>query len=180
MQNLGGYVQSLPQLMLRTAPFSDGSWMSGWTVFYWGWWISWAPFVGMFIARISRGRTIRQFVCGVLLVPTIIGSLWFTVFGETAILRQRDVGDMLVDGAVDTNTSLFRLLDGLPIGVITSVIAIFVIVFFFVTSSDSGSLVVDILSSGGDLDPPKATRVYWAVLEGAAAAVLLVVGGQGH
>jgi choline/glycine/proline betaine transport protein len=179
IQNLGVYVQSLPGLMLRTAPFSDGEWLGSWTIFYWGWWISWAPFVGMFIARISRGRTIREFVAGVLLIPTLIGSLWFTIFGDAAILRQRDSGDMLVDGAVDTNTSMFRLLEGLPLGVITSVVAVAVIVFFFVTSSDSGSLVIDILSSGGELDPPKATRVYWALLEGVAAGVLLLVGGAG-
>ena len=179
VQNMGNYVMSLPQLMLRTGPFTDGEWLGSWTIFYWGWWISWAPFVGMFIARISRGRTIRQFVGGVLVVPTIIGSLWFTIFGDAAIFRQQNEGDMLVDGAVDTNTSLFRLLEGLPLGVITSVIAIFVIVFFFVTSSDSGSLVVDILSAGGELDPPKASRVYWCLLEGLAAAVLLVIGGAG-
>lgn len=179
IQNLGVYLQSLPDLMLRTAPFSDGEWLGNWTIFYWGWWISWAPFVGMFIARISRGRTIREFVAGVLLIPTLIGSLWFTIFGDAGILRQRDDGDMLVEGAVDTNTSLFRLLEGLPLGVITSVVAVVVIVFFFVTSSDSGSLVIDILSSGGDLDPPKATRVYWALLEGVAAGVLLIIGGAG-
>lgn len=179
VQNLGGYVQALPELALRTGPFTDGAWLGSWTIFYWGWWISWAPFVGMFIARISRGRTIREFVIAVLLVPTAIGSLWFTVFGETAILRQRDEGNMLVDGAVDTNTSLFRLLGELPLGVFTSVIAVAVIVFFFVTSSDSGSLVVDILASGGDEDPPKPTRVYWATLEGVAAAVLLLAGGAG-
>ncbi|MEZ0360031.1 BCCT family transporter [Mycobacterium sp. SA01] len=179
VQNMGIYVQSLPQLALRTGPFTDGKWLSNWTIFYWGWWISWAPFVGMFIARISRGRTIREFVAAVLLVPTVIGSLWFTIFGESGILRQRNHGDMLVDGSVDTNTSLFRLLDGLPLGVVTSLVAVAVIVFFFVTSSDSGSLVIDILSSGGDLDPPKPTRVYWATLEGVAAAVLLLVGGAG-
>ncbi|WP_099025717.1 BCCT family transporter [Mycolicibacterium palauense] len=179
VQNLGVYIQSLPQLMLRTAPFSDGEWLGSWTIFYWGWWISWAPFVGMFIARISRGRTIREFVVAVLLVPSVIGALWFTIFGDSAILRQRDTGDMLIDGAVDTNTSLFHLLGGLPLATITSLLAIAVIVFFFVTSSDSGSLVIDILSSGGELDPPKVSRVYWATLEGVAAAVLLVVGGAG-
>ncbi|OSC39436.1 BCCT family transporter [Mycobacterium decipiens] len=179
VQNLGGYVQSLPQFMLRTAPFSHDDWLGDWTIFYWGWWISWAPFVGMFIARISRGRTIREFIGAVLLVPTVIASLWFTIFGDSALLRQRNDGDMLVGGAVDANTSLFRLLDGLPIGVITSVLAVVVIVFFFVTSSDSGSLVIDILSAGGELDPPKLTRVYWAVLEGVAAAVLLLIGGAG-
>jgi len=165
--------------VLRTAPFTDGEWLGSWTIFYWGWWISWAPFVGMFIARISRGSTIREFVTAVLLVPSVIGALWFTIFGDSAILRQRESGDMLADGAVDTNTSLFQLLGGLPIATITSVLAIAVIVFFFVTSSDSGSLVIDILSSGGDLETPKLTRVYWAVLEGIAAAVLLVIGGAG-
>lgn len=179
VQNLGGYAQALPQLSLRTGPFSDGSWLGSWTIFYWGWWISWAPFVGMFIARISRGRTIREFVATVLLVPTVIGSLWFTIFGDSAILRQRTDGDMLVDGAVDSNTSLFQLLATLPWPTITSVLAVLVIMFFFITSSDSGSLVIDILCSGGDLDPPKATRVYWAVLEGVAAAVLLLAGGAG-
>ncbi len=179
VQNLGGYLQSLPSLMLRTGPFTDGAWLGSWTIFYWGWWISWAPFVGMFIARISRGRTIREFVAGVLLIPTVIGTLWFTVFGESAILRQRNEADMLVDGKVDTNTSLFHLLGTMPIATITSVLAIVVIIVFFVTSSDSGSLVIDVLSSGGDLDPPKVTRIYWAVLEGAAAAILLLVGGAG-
>ena len=179
LQNFGAYVAGLVPRTLDMYVYEPTDWFGGWTIFYWGWWISWAPFVGMFIARISRGRTIRQFVGGVLVVPTVIGSLWFTIFGDAAIFRQQNEGNMLVDGAVDTNTSLFRLLDGLPLGIITSVIAIFVIVFFFVTSSDSGSLVVDILSAGGELDPPKASRVYWCLLEGLAAAVLLVVGGAG-
>lgn len=180
VQNLGGYVQSLPELMLRTSPFADDGWAGAWTIFYWGWWMSWAPFVGMFIARISRGRTIREFVFGVLLAPTLIGSLWFTIFGNSGILRQRNDGDLAgPDGSVDTNTTLFHLLDGLPLATLTSVLAIVVVVFFFVTSSDSGSLVIDILSSGGDLETPKLSRVYWAVLEGVAAAVLLLVGGAG-
>ncbi|MFM9263230.1 BCCT family transporter [Rhodococcus sp. 5A-K4] len=180
VQNLGGYVQALPELMLRTSPFAEDGWAGAWTIFYWGWWMSWAPFVGMFIARISRGRTIREFVFGVLLAPTVIGSLWFTIFGDSGILRQRNDGDMLTaDGSVDTNTSLFHLLDGLPLSTVTSVLAIAVVVFFFVTSSDSGSLVIDILSTGGDLETPKITRVYWSVLEGVAAAVLLLVGGSG-
>lgn len=178
VQNLGGYIQALPEVMLRTAPFTDDGWMADWTIFYWGWWISWAPFVGMFIARISRGRSIREFVAGVLLAPTLIGVLWFTIFGDSAILRQRDQGDLLVNGEVNNDTSLFQVLEGLPLGLVTSVIAIFVIVFFFITSSDSGSLVIDILSTGGDLETPKVTRVYWAVLEGVAAAVLLLVGGS--
>lgn len=178
VENLGGYLQALPELSLRTAPFSDDGWAGDWTIFYWGWWMSWAPFVGMFIARISRGRTIREFIAGVLITPTIIGSLWFTIFGDAAILRQRDGASLLVDGEVNNDTSLFQFLEGLPLGTITSVLAILVIVFFFVTSSDSGSLVIDILASGGDTETPKITRVYWACLEGVAAAVLLLVGGS--
>ncbi|WP_175420542.1 BCCT family transporter [Rhodococcus sp. SGAir0479] len=180
VQNLGGYVQAFPKMMLRTSPFADDGWAGTWTIFYWGWWMSWAPFVGMFIARISRGRTIREFVFGVLLAPTLIGSLWFTIFGDAGILRQRNDGDMTgADGSVDTNTTLFHLLDGMPLATVTSVLAIVVVLFFFVTSADSGSLVIDILSAGGNLETPKVTRVYWSVLEGVAAAVLLLVGGAG-
>ncbi len=180
VQNLGNYVQALPELMLRTAPFSDDGWAGAWTIFYWGWWISWAPFVGMFIARISRGRTIRQFVFGVLLAPTIVSTIWFTIFGDSAILRQRDEGDMLAaDGSVDNNTSLFQLLGDYPLSTVTSVLAILVIIFFFVTSSDSGSLVIDMLSTGGKIETSKITRVYWSVVEGVAAAVLLLIGGSG-
>ena len=179
VQNLGGYIQSLPGQMLATSPFADDGWTSAWTIFYWGWWMSWAPFVGIFIARISRGRTIREFIAGVILAPTVVASIWFTIFGDSGILRQINDGDMLVDGEVSVDTALFELLGGLPLGVITSVLAILIIVFFFVTSSDSGSLVLDILSTGGKLETPKITRVYWSVLEGVAAAVLLLVGGTG-
>lgn len=177
VQNLGNYLQALPELMLRTAPFADDGWSGAWTVFYWGWWISWAPFVGMFIARISRGRTIREFVGGVLLAPTLVSSLWFTIFGDSAILRQRDIGDVAPDGAVNADTALFAYLNTLPLATITSLIAILVVVFFFVTSSDSGSLVIDILATGGAVETSRITRVYWAVLEGIAAAVLIIVGG---
>lgn len=180
VQNLGNYIQALPELMLRTSPLSDDGWAGAWTIFYWGWWMSWAPFVGMFIARISRGRTIRQFVGGVLLAPTIVGTVWFTIFGDSAILRQRNEGTMLDDaGQVDVNTSLFQLLDGFPLTTITSVLAIIVIVFFFVTSSDSGSLVIDMLCTGGKIETAKITRVYWSVVEGVAAAILLIIGGSG-
>ncbi|MXP22699.1 BCCT family transporter [Gordonia sp. HNM0687] len=177
VQNMGNYIASLPDLMLRTAPFADDGWMASWTIFYWGWWISWAPFVGMFIARISRGRTIREFVAGVLLLPTFISAIWFTIFGDSGILRQQEEGNMLDDGSVNASTSLFQLLDGFPLAAVTSVIAIIVVVMFFVTSSDSGSLVIDMLATGGKIETPVVTRVYWACLEGFAAAVLLLVGG---
>ena len=182
--NLGAYVAILPEYSLRTGaldgqpPIND-SWLSTWTVFYWGWWMSWAPFVGMFIARISRGRTIRQFVFGVLLAPTLVASVWFTVFGDSAILRQLTDGSMVgPDGIVNTDTSLFILLEGLPFASIVSVLGILVIAMFFITSSDSGSLVIDMLSTGGRTDTPRITRVYWSVLEGVTAAVLLIAGGS--
>lgn len=176
--NTGSYMTALPNLMLETWPLAEDSWAGDWTIFYWGWWMSWAPFVGMFIARISRGRTIRQFVFGVLLAPTIIGVAWFTIFGDSAIIRQLGEGDMLVEGAVNTKTALFQLLDTFPLAAVTSVLAIAIIIFFFVTSSDSGSLVIDILASGGATMTPKLTRVMWSVLEGVVAAVLLLVGGS--
>lgn len=178
VQNIGGYIQAFPELMLRTAPFAEDGWANAWTIFYWGWWVSWAPFVGMFIARISRGRTIREFVVGVLLAPVLVSSLWFTIFGDTAILRQRSEGDLVgADGSVNADTTLFALFETLPLSAVTSVLAIMVVVFFFVTSSDSGSLVIDILATGGSVDTPKITRVYWSVLEGVAGATLLIIGG---
>jgi len=176
--NTGSYLAALPGLAFETWPLSNDTWAGDWTIFYWGWWMSWAPFVGMFIARISRGRTIRQFVFGVLLAPTIIGILWFTIFGETAIVRQLAEGDLLVDGKVDTNTSLFLLLEQFPLAPVTCVLAIVVIVFFFVTSADSGALVVDILATGGATTTPRLTRVLWVVIAAGAAGVLLVVGGE--
>ncbi|WAC65964.1 BCCT family transporter [Agrococcus sp. SL85] len=176
--NTGSYIASLPGIALETWPLATDGWAGGWTIFYWGWWMSWAPFVGMFIARISRGRTIRQFVFGVLLAPTVIGILWFSIFGDAAILRQLTEGDMLVDGAVDTNTSLFHLLETYPAAAVTSVLAILIIVFFFVTSADSGALVVDILATGGATETPRLTRVLWVVVAAGAAGVLLIVGGS--
>jgi choline/glycine/proline betaine transport protein len=150
----------------------------GWTVFYWGWWISWAPFVGMFIARISRGRTVRQFVLGVLGIPTVVTIAWFAIMAGSAIERETEgEGGIIVDGVVDQTTSLFALLDGFPAATLVSIVAIILITTFFVTSSDSGSFVVDMLASGGDPNPPVWSRVFWALAEGAVAAVLLLAGG---
>src|SRR5699024_11079841 len=152
---------------------------NGCTIVYWGCSMSWAAFVGMFIARISRRRSISQVVLGTFIVPTLIATVWFTIFGDSAIKRQKEHGDVAPDGELDMNTSLFELLNSMPLATITSLLAVIVVVFFFVTSSDSGSLVIDMLATGGDIETPKVTRVYWAVLEGVAAAVLLVVGGTG-
>ncbi|CAB4761342.1 unannotated protein [freshwater metagenome] len=180
---IGSYLQNFLRMSFNVRPFQgeDGaSWLSGWTTYYWGWWMSWAPFVGVFIARISRGRTVRQFVLGVMLVPTLVTFLWFSVLGGSALYREMfGEGGLVVDGAVNTDTALFELLSGLPFGTILSVAALVLILVFFVTSSDSGSFVVDMLAEGGDLDPPRWSRAFWAVMEGAVAAVLLVVGAGG-
>lgn len=185
-ENLGRYLVQLPQTMWHVGRFSTDGWEAAWTIAYWGWWTSWAPFVGMFIARISRGRTIREFVLGVLLAPTLVSLVWFTVFGDSAIRYQQQTGSLAAEDpetggmVVDSTTALFAFFESMPafLPVVLSVIAIIVVILFFVTSSDSGSLVIDMLASGGSTNTSPVTRTYWAVLEGAAAAVLLVAGGS--
>jgi choline/glycine/proline betaine transport protein len=179
VQNLGGYLQNIVSMTFRTYAFEGGDWQSSWTLFYWAWWIAWSPFVGMFIARISRGRTIREFILGVLLVPTMVTFLWLTIFGDTAIqMVLNGGGEAVVEATNDSiPTALFALLAEFPLAGLSSAIATFVVVTFFVTSSDSGSLVIDIITSGGEHDPPVAQRIFWAVTEGSVAAVLLVAGG---
>ncbi len=177
VENTGYYLQNLIQSTFWLGTFDEGAsdWLGGWTLFYWGWWIAWSPFVGMFIARISRGRTIQEFVAGVLLVPTAFTFIWLTVFGNTA-LHMEIFGDGGLTG-LGTEQMLFAMLDGLPLAQISSIAATLVIVTFFVTSSDSGSLVIDMLASGGKPNPPVGQRVFWAISEGAVAAVLLLAGG---
>jgi choline/glycine/proline betaine transport protein len=182
VESLGVYLANFMGMTFDSAAFTGAegeAWNSAWTIFYWGWWISWAPFVGVFIARISRGRTIREFVAGVLIVPSIVGFFWFSVLGGTGIWRQLFSGDPLVPegGEVAAEAALFDVLSGLPLGGILSVMAIILVAIFFVTSSDSGSLVVDMLASGGHPNPPMWSRVLWAVMEGLIAIGLLVAGG---
>ena len=180
-ENLGGYVANFVDVLFWSGAYAGedtSAWLEGWTIFYWAWWISWSPFVGMFIARISRGRTIREFIMGVLLVPSLVSFLWFTVMGNTAINAELTGAiDIIGPAFEDSSFAMFAMLDGLPLAGITTIVAMFVIVFFFVTSSDSGSFVIDMLTSGGNPDPPVATRVFWAVSEGLVAAVLLIAGG---
>lgn len=179
VENIGNYLFNAVPMLAWSGAYGGEAFLNDWTIFYWAWWISWAPFVGMFIARISRGRTIRQFVLGVLLVPSLVSFLWFTVMGNTAIdLQMRGVADL--SGTVDYGGgAMFAMLAELPGATIASIVTIFVIAVFFITSSDSGSFVIDMIASGGDLDPPKSMRVFWAVSEGAVAAVLLGAGGLG-
>jgi choline/glycine/proline betaine transport protein len=179
-QNLGVYLQKLIGTTFFDEAYRGGNWQPGWTLFYWGWWVSWSPFAGMFIARISRGRTIREFIAGTMIVPTAVTLVWFTGFGNGALaLAHSGAADMV--GAVQDNvsTSLFVLLEQLPMPMISSTLALVVILLFFVTSSDSASFVIDIITSGGAENPPVAQRIFWAVSEGVVAAVLLLVGGLG-
>jgi choline/glycine/proline betaine transport protein len=171
------YLAALVPLSVGYATFGDGDWEKSWTLFYWAWWIAWSPFVGMFIARISRGRTIREFVLGVLLVPTLVSCVWFTVFGWTALTLDAQQPGLAAAVESDISIGIYALLDRLPAAGFTSLLAALVVAIFFVTSSDSGSFVVDMLTSGGHPDPPVWQRVFWAVSEGVVAAVLLVSGG---
>ena len=155
----------------------DERFYHGWTVFYWAWWISWSPFVGMFIARVSKGRTVREFLIAVLLVPTMVTLLWMTAFGGTG-LEQVEAGvGQLANGISDVSLALFQMLENLPLAGVTSAIGIVLVMVFFITSSDSGSLVIDSITAGGKLDAPVPQRVFWAVMEGLIAGALLFGGG---
>jgi choline/glycine/proline betaine transport protein len=180
-QNIGFYIQNLPQLSFWVETYygAEGSnWQNPWTIFYWGWWISWSPFVGMFIARISKGRTVREFILGVMIFPTILSFLWMSSFGGSALwLQITGKADIASAVSKDVSTALFVMLENFPLSQITSFIGITLVIVFFVTSSDSGSLVVDHLTSGGKLDSPIPQRIFWAVMEGVCAAALLMGGG---
>ncbi|MCE7556746.1 BCCT family transporter [Aliivibrio fischeri] len=156
----------------------DEAWMHGWTVFYWSWWISWSPFVGMFIARVSRGRTVREFITAVLIVPTLFTVLWMSIFGGVAIDQVvNNIGTLGSKGLTDVSLAMFEMFDALPMGNILSMIAVVLVLVFFITSSDSGSLVIDSITAGGKVDAPMPQRVFWAFMEGAIAVALLWVGG---
>ncbi len=177
-QNLGFYIKEFAELSLWTETFRESNWQGSWTVFYWAWWISWSPFVGMFIARISKGRSVREFILGVMIVPTLLSFLWMSVFGGSALwLQSSGTGDVLAAVNADVSTALFAMLEFFPLTIVLSIIGIILVTVFFVTSSDSGSLVVDHLTSGGKLDSPVPQRVFWAVMEGVIAGVLLLGGG---
>ncbi|MFN3985866.1 MAG: BCCT family transporter [Rhodocyclaceae bacterium] len=173
--NLGAYLQYLPALA-NPVGREDANFAQGWTAFYWAWWISWSPFVGMFIARVSRGRTVREFIVSVLVVPSLACVLWMTVFGETAINQYvRDGYSAAVEA--DVPLRLFMMLNALPLAQITSFLAIVLVVVFFVTSSDSGSLVIDVIAAGGKVDAPMPQRVFWCTFEGLVAIALILGGG---
>jgi choline/carnitine/betaine transport len=173
---IGDYFGDLAQMAARTAATggdATAEWLSGWTVFYWAWWISWTPFVGMFIARISRGRTIKQFVVGVLLIPSVVSLLWFAVFGGAAIDAQRSGTDL---AAASTEGQLFGLLHSLPLGGLMSILAMTLVAIFFVSGADAASVVTGTLSQRGTIRPSRWVVVFWGVVMGLIAAIMLAVG----
>ncbi len=178
VQTIGDYLSNFVHLSFRTLPFQEEageSWLGTWTTYYWGWWISWSPFVGIFIARISKGRTVREFVAGVLAVPTLVTFLWFSIMGGTALWQQLHGPGGLIspDGKVNNVNALFQVLEHIPGSNLLIVGFLILLVIFFVTSADSAAFVVDMVATGGEQDPPVLTRVMWAVLGGGIAAVLL-------
>lgn len=188
VENIGNYLHQVIPLGTWTESYEgQENWQSSWTIFYWAWWISWSPFVGVFVARISRGRTIREFTLGVLLIPITILFLWFTAFGGSAIhmeLMAAADPNMVSPGLVeavraDTGSAIFKLMESYPLTTVFNLLIVLMIVLWFVTSSDSASFVIDMLTSGGDTDPPKIQRLFWAGTEGIIAAVLLAAGGLG-
>lgn len=179
-----GLVTYVEKFIPLSAPFgrTDDAYREGWTAFYWAWWVSWAPFVGMFIARVSKGRSIREFVICVLLIPSLMIFIWMGVFGGIAIEELiADPDNSLIKEYVIDNyspeLSLFGMLHELPLTSLTSTVAIVLALVFFVTSSDSGSLVVDTITAGGKIDAPKPQRIFWCTVEGLIAIVLLIGGG---
>ena len=180
VQNTGAYLSDLVTMTFNLYAYDPKEeWIGGWTIFYWGWWISWSPFVGMFIARVSRGRTIREFLVGVLLIPSSFCFLWFTAFGNTAINAIINEGMTSLSDivATDVPVALFQFFELMPMSNLLSMLGVVLIVTFFVSSSDSGSLVIDTLTSGGAAEPPVWQRIFWASTEGIVAAALLGAGG---
>ncbi|NVK25489.1 MAG: BCCT family transporter [Gammaproteobacteria bacterium] len=179
VQNIGAYVSDIVRNTFNLFAYEKTDWIGGWTIFYWGWWLAWAPFVGLFIARISRGRTIKEFIFGAMLVPTAFTLLWMTIFGNSAISLIFDSGINQLADMVNSNTSvaLFVFLENLPYSNILSFLSVLMIVIFFVTSCDSGAMVVDMLCSNGKSNTPVWQRLFWAIGMGTVAAILSLVGG---
>lgn len=175
---LGSYLQNIVNMSLRLTPFSKGTWVGAWTLFYWAWWIAWAPFVGTFIARVSKGRTIKEFVICVLIIPSLFGFVWFSVFGGTGLqLELFDAAELATAVKQDTTTALFVMLEHLPLGTIVSFIATILIMIFFITSADSATFVLGMLTTDGKLNPSARVKLTWGILQSSIAVVLLISGG---
>jgi choline/carnitine/betaine transport len=176
---IGSYVQDLAMMSARTDAAGGAGmkdWLASWTIFYWAWWVSWTPFVGMFIARISRGRTIRQFVTGVLLVPSVVSLVWFAIFGGAGIWQQQHGQD--IAGRSSAEGTLFAMLGNLPWPTVTAVVVMVLVAIFFVSGADAASIVMGTLSEKGTLEPSRRTVIFWGAATGAVAAIMLVIGGE--
>lgn len=175
--SIGGYLENIIRMSFRTAPLTpeNREWLNSWTLFYWAWWIAWSPFVGMFIARVSKGRTIREFMIGVLVVPTVLSAIWFSAFGVTAIETQRAGIIDLASSA--TELTIFEMFSGMPLSSVMSGIAIVLVAIFFITSADSATFVLGMQSSYGSLTPPNNLKVTWGIIQSSIALILLYVGG---
>lgn len=175
---LGNYLDSFVQTSLRLTPFTESTWVSDWTLFYWAWWIAWAPFVGMFIARVSKGRTVKEFVLGVLILPSLFSFLWFSVFGGTALhldmFKGVNIGEVV---QTDIASAVFVTLENIPLGTILVYVATFLIITFFITSADSATFVLGMLTTDGNLNPSNKIKVTWGILQSMIAVVLLLSGG---
>ncbi|MBZ2209841.1 BCCT family transporter [Massilia soli] len=175
---LGSYLSELVRMSLRATPFRDSQWVGGWTIFYWAWWISWSPFVGLFIARVSRGRTIREFIFGTMLAPTMAAFIWFSVFGGSALYMEIWQNVPIAEAVkADVSTALFAMFDAMPLGGLMSFAATLVVLVFFVTSGDSAVLVLGMMSTGGDPNPRARIKLIWGTLVAGIAISLLLAGG---
>ena len=174
---IGAYLQNLINMSFRIAPLNEENrnWINGWTIFYWAWWIAWSPFVGIFIARVSRGRTIREFVVCVLLIPSLIGFIWFSTFGSAGMLLEHD--GIAAISKLATEESLFGVFANYPMGTVLSILAIILVATFFITSADSGTYVLGMMTTDGSQNPSNSVKVIWGVLLTAIALVLLYSGG---
>jgi BCCT family betaine/carnitine transporter len=177
LDTAGNYLGSILQLS-NWVGRDDEQWMQDWTVFYWAWWVSWSPFVGMFIARVSKGRTVREFIVAVLLVPTLVTLVWMSVFGMNALHQAQNGIGGLANGMSSMSLATFQMLEGLPFSEVTTLVGVVLVLVFFITSSDSGSLVIDGITAGGKHDAPVPQRIFWATMEGLLAAALLYGGGR--
>ncbi len=178
IENIGNYVSQIIPLGFWSEAYSNTDWQANWTIFYWAWWVSWSPFVGIFVARISRGRTIREFIFGVLFIPMLLLFFWFTTFGGSAVHMELMGNYGLIEAVkADYGSAIFKLIEYYPLTKPLTLVIVVMIMLWFVTSSDSASLVIDMLTAGGDTNPPKIQRLFWALSQGVIAAVLLVAGG---
>lgn len=177
--SIGGYLENLIRMSFRTAPLTPENrlWLNDWTLFYWAWWIAWSPFVGMFIARVSKGRTIREFMIGVLVVPTVLSAIWFSAFGTTAIETQK--AGIIDLASKASELAIFEMFSGLPWSFAISMIAVLLIISFFITSADSATFVLGMQSSNGSLTPPNNLKIIWGIIQSSIAVILLFVGGLG-